>query len=120
MKLGTFVRQAGPALYRSGPGKPWKANESDSLSERMRILTPKGPVFEVVRGSRERYLLGSYERAIRHFRAAADNAVEELMAFKGQTVAGHELITDPNLLMQLEESDQLDFDSLYYPPGSSR
>jgi hypothetical protein len=36
------------------------------------------------------------------------------MAFRGQTVGGHELITDPELLIQLEEAGQLDFDVLYF------
>ena len=53
IKPNTFLRHVGSAVHRSGPGKPWKASKSDSLSARMRILTPKGPVFDVVRGSRE-------------------------------------------------------------------
>jgi hypothetical protein len=37
----------------------------------------------------------------------------ELKAFEGRRVAGHTLITDTKLLIQLEEAGQLDFDNLY-------
>jgi len=117
IKPNTFLRHVGSAVHRSGPGKPWKASKSDSLSARMRILTPKGPVFDVVRGSRERTRLARYEIALRKFRAGEDGAEKELAAFRGLTVGGHVLVTDVNLLIQLEEAGQLDFDSLYYSVG---
>jgi hypothetical protein len=117
IKPSTFLRHVGSAVHRSGPGKPWKASKSDTLRARMRILTPQGPVFDIVRGLRERTRLGRYEIALRKFRAGEDGAEEELQAFKGQTVAGHVLITDPDLLIQLEEAGQLDFDTLYFSVG---
>ena len=83
----------------------------------MRILTPKGTVYEVVRGSRERTLNARYEIALRSFRAGEDGAVEELKNFEGLTVGGHVLVTDLNQLIQLEEAGKLDFDALYYSVG---
>ena len=118
IKPNTFLRHVGSAVHRSGPGKPWKASKSDSLSARMRILTPQGPVFDVVRGSRERTRLARYEIALRKFRAGEDGAEKELATFRRLTVGGHVLVTDVNLLIQLEEAGQLDFDSLYYSVGS--
>jgi len=118
IKQSTFLRYAGTAVYRSGPGKPWRATKSDRLSAKMTVLTLQGPVFEVVRGSVERTRLGLYDIALRKFRAGEDGAVEELKKFEGQTVAGHVLITEPNLLIQLEEAGQLDFDELYYSAGA--
>jgi hypothetical protein len=47
------------------------------------------------------------------FRGAEDGAVEELKSFEGKTVGGYELITDPKLLIELEEAGQLDFENLY-------
>jgi hypothetical protein len=117
IKPSTFLRHVGSAVHRSGPGKPWKASKSDTLAAKMRILTPQGPVFDIVSGLRERRLLAGYEKALRKFRAGEDGAEEELQAFKGQTVAGHVLITDPHLLIQLEEAGQLDFDTLYFSVG---
>jgi len=117
IKPDTVLRHVGSAVHRSGPGKPWKATKSDSLKARMRILTPKAPVLEVVRSSRERILLGHFETAIRMFRAGEDGAEKELQKFQGLKVAGHVLVTDLDLLIQLEEAGQLDFDNLYYSVG---
>ena len=84
----------------------------------MTILTKQGPIFDVVRGSKERTRLALYDNAVRKFRAGEDGAVEELARFEGQTIAGHELITDPDILIHLEEAGQLDFDALYYSAGA--
>ena len=117
MKLNTFRRGAGRFLYRSGPGKPWKARSQDQLAFSMTVLTPKGRVEVIVRSSQERKLLHDYESAVRMFRAAEDGAEEELKKFEGKTVAGYGLITDAKLLIELEEADELDFESLYSPIG---
>lgn len=119
IKPSTFLRHVGNAVYRSGPGKRWKPRKSDRLSAAMTILTSQGPTTAVVRGSRERTLLARYDIALRKWRGGEDGAERELLTFKGQTVAGHVLITDTNLLIQLEEAGRLDFDNLYYSIGSS-
>src|SRR5882762_4869779 len=38
MKLKTLRQRAGRYLYRSGPGKPWKARSEDQLSFSMTVL----------------------------------------------------------------------------------
>jgi hypothetical protein len=117
MKLKTFVKGAGRSLYRSGRGKPWKARSEDQLRFSMTVLTRKGRVDVIVRNSRERKLLHDYESAVRMFRADEDGAEEELKKFEGKTIGGHKLITDPKSLIELEEADELDFESLYNPGG---
>jgi hypothetical protein len=117
IKLATFRKGAGRFLHRSGPGKPWKARSEDQLRFSMSVLTLKGRVAVIVRNSRERKLLHDYESAVRMFRAAEDGAEEELKKFAGKTVGGHKLIIDIRVLIELEEADELDFDSLYTPPG---
>jgi hypothetical protein len=117
MKLNTFRKGAGRFLYRSGPGKPWKARIEDQLRFSMTVLTRKGRVEVIVRSSRERKLLHDYESAVRMFRAGEDGAEEELKKFEGKTVGGYELITDIKVLIELEEADELDFESLYSPVG---
>src|SRR5712692_9091355 len=42
MKLNTFRKGAGKFLFRSGPGKPWKARNEDQLSFSMTVLTRRG------------------------------------------------------------------------------
>ena len=118
MKLSTFRKGAGRFLYRSGPGKPWKARSHDQLSFSMTLLRRKGRVEVIVRSSHERKLLHDYESAVRMLRAGEEGAEEELKKFKGKTVAGHELITDIKVLIELEEADELDYESLYTPLGA--
>jgi hypothetical protein len=120
IKPQTVLRHVGRALYQGGPGKPWKATKSDRLSEKMMILTEQGPILTVVRSSIERTRLSRYNVALRKWRAAEDGANQELMAFKGQTVGGHVLVTDADALIRLEEGGQLDFDAFYYSLGGGR
>jgi hypothetical protein len=120
IKPPTVLRHVGKALYRSGPGKPWRATKSDRLAEKMMIVTEQGPIFDVVRSSIERTRLSRYDSVLRKWRAAEDGAYEELLAFEGQTVAGHVLITDQEVLIRLEEAGQLDFDAFYYSLGGGR
>jgi len=114
MKLETFRRGAGNALYRPGPGKPWKVRDDDKLPFLVNI--PLGP--SVARNLRERKLAGAYDSALRMWRAGEHGAEAALKAFEGKTVGGHKLITDTKLLTQLEEAGQLDFDNLYASFGA--
>jgi len=118
MKLSTFRKGAGRFLYRSGPGKPWKARDEDQLSFSMEVLTRQGRLSVIIRKSRERRLLHNYESALRMFRGAEDGAEAELKEFEGKTVGGYKLITDTKLLIQLEEAGQLDFENLYTSLGA--
>ncbi len=118
MKLETFRRRAGRYLYRSGPGKPWKARSEDQLAFSMTVLTSRGPLDAVIHNSRERRLLHRYEVALRMFRAGEDGVEAALKAFKGKSVGGHKLITDTKLLIELEEAGLLDFGSLYTSFGA--
>jgi hypothetical protein len=117
IKEKTVLRYVGNALYRSGPNKSWKATKTDRIPAKMTILTEQGPIFVVVKNSVERTLLARYDVALRRWRAAEDGAEQELLNFKGQTVAGHVLITNPDILIRLEEGGGLDFDELYYTVG---
>ena len=113
MKLETLRRAAGRVLYRSGPGKPWKARSDDQLRFLVRIMTDFGPELVVAPNLRERKLAGAHSFAINMWRAGEDGAEAKLKEFKGKTVAGHRLITDTELLTQLEEAGLLDFENLY-------
>jgi len=113
MKLKTLREHAGRYLYRSSPGKPWRVRDEDQLAVSMTVLTSQGRVDAIVRNSRERRLLHRYELALTRFRAGEDGAEAGLKAFEGRKVAGHALLTDTNLLIQLEEAGHLDFDNLY-------
>ena len=79
----------------------------------MNVLTEDGHQPTLVKGWRERSRLGRYDNALKRFRGGERGALAELMSFKGQKVGGKELITDPDILMTLEEAGLLDFDELY-------
>jgi hypothetical protein len=114
MKLETFRRRAGRFLYRSGPGKPWKARTEDQLAFSMTVLTTRGPVSVVVRSSRERRLLHRYDFALRMFRSSEDGAEAALKSFEGMSVGGQRLITDTEQLIRLEEFGVLDDLETFY------
>lgn len=117
MKLETFKNGAGRNLYRSGPGKPWKARSEDQLRFSMTVITSQGPLAVIVSNSQERKLLHDYDFAVRRFRAGEDGAETALKEFEGKTVGGHALITDVKLLIDLEEAGLLDFEGFYTAIG---
>ena len=67
----------------------------------------------MVRGSRERNILGRYNVALRKWRENEPGVEAELAKFKGQTVGGLPLITDVALLASLEDADAIRFEELY-------
>ena len=79
----------------------------------MNVLTEDGLQPTLVKGFRERARLGRYDNAVRRFRGGERGALANLLLFRGQHVGDRELITDPNILMTLEEAGVLDFDELY-------
>jgi hypothetical protein len=117
IKPKTVLHHVGNSLYHSGLNKRWKAAKTDRIPAKMTILTEQGPVFAVVRSSVERSRLSRYDIALRKWRAGEDGAEQELMAFNGQTVAGYMLITNPDVLIHLEEAGGLDFDEFYSSVG---
>lgn len=118
MKLETFRRLAGSTLYRSRPGKPWKARDTDKLPFSVTILTRFGPEAIIAKNYRERKLAGDYLFALRMWRAGVHGAEATLQTFQGKTIGGQTLITDTKLLTDLEEAGLLDFDSLYTALGA--
>lgn len=119
MKLETFRKGAGPYLYRSGPGKPWKVRSEDQLRFAMTVLTSRGPIDVIVSNSRQRKLLNKYDLALRMLRAGEDRAEAALKTLEGKKVGGHTLITDIKLLIELEEAGQLDFEGFYSAIGAN-
>jgi hypothetical protein len=84
----------------------------------MKVLTSRGPLDVIVYNSAERKLLHQYESALRMFRAGEDGAEAALKEFEGRMVGGHTLVTDINLLIELEEAGLLDFEGFYTSIGA--
>jgi hypothetical protein len=77
---------------------------------RMWLLTPLGYV-PVSVGSRNASLLGKHSAAVQKFLRTGDVSVLE--PFVGRRVAGHELVTDPQVLLALARAGALRLDALY-------
>jgi hypothetical protein len=91
-------------LYRSGPGKPWKARPDDKLPFLVTTPQPRGPENVVASNHRERKLASAYLSALRKWRAGEKGAEAALKRFEGKTIGGHQLITDRHLLIELEDA----------------
>jgi hypothetical protein len=120
VKPTTVRRYVGSQFHQDASGKRWKPTKSDRLTVYLNVLTPQGRVAVPVRSSRERLLLARYEIALTKWRRGERGAEAELAAFEGQTVGGHPLITDVNLLATLEDADVLGFEELYASIVSGR
>lgn len=119
IKQTTFLRHVGDAVYRNGPGKPWKARKSDDLKAVMQIYTTNGRVSDVVRGLSERRLNARHRVAVHALLGGEDGAIEVLKQFEGLSVGKHPLVTDPNVITQMEkDGEQEDFDAFYTSVGS--
>jgi len=77
---------------------------------RMWLLTPLGYV-PVSLGSRNASLNGKHSAAVQKFLRTGDVSVLE--PFIGKRVAGHELVTDPQVLSALADAGALRLDDLY-------
>ncbi len=113
IKPTTARKYLGRHLRQGAPGKRWNPSKSDRLTAEMNVLTPLGPITVAVRGSRERLRLGRYTTAVARWRRGEPGAEADIAAFAGQTVGGHPLITDVNLLAALEDAGVLGFEELY-------
>src|SRR5690348_9240996 len=105
----TVRRYAGPALTRDGG--LWQASPFDRLYRRMAAYGPDGRVDVDVRGSRAASLIGRHFNAVGQFLATGDASV--LAPFRGKTVGGVELLTDPVRIDQLARRRELDIDDIY-------
>ena len=76
----------------------------------MWLLTPLGYV-PVSLGSRNASLNGKHSAAVQKFLRTGDVSVLE--PFIGKRVAGHELVTDPQVLSALADAGALRLDDLY-------
>lgn len=83
----------------------------------MLIPTTLGNVSATVRGSKQASQLGRYMSAVGKYLRAGD--VDGLAEFQGRSIAGHVLITDPDILSSLAEAGALTLDEIYASPEVS-
>lgn len=97
-----------------GEVQPTKA---DWRVRNMLVPTAKGVAPASIRGSKQASQLGRYMSAVGKYLITGDaSGLEE---FEGQSIAGHNLITDPDTLSSLAQAGALELDRIYAPPESS-
>jgi hypothetical protein len=103
-------KYVGSALRRTRDGGV-TAKASDRLYRRMTAITPDGPALVEVRGSRAASLIGKHANAVRKFVETGD--ARDLHKFRGKTVGGRSLATDPEVLRRLARRGEVEFEDIY-------
>jgi hypothetical protein len=98
----------------NGEVQPTKA---DRRVRNMLIPTEKGVEPSSIHGSKEASQLGRYMSAVGKYLTTGD--ISGLEEFEGQTIAGRQLITDPDVLSSLAQAGALQLDQIYALPESS-
>jgi hypothetical protein len=115
--IRTIKRYAGSALVQDRPGGRIRATKSDRLVRYLQIRGPDGPKGVTVHGSKAASQLGRYMSAVGKYLRSGDT--DALSKFKGKSIGGHVLITDPNTLSVLAQAGALTLDEIYALPESS-
>lgn len=97
-----------------GRGKPTK---TDHRQRDMLVPTTIGNAPVTIRDSREASKLGKYMAAVGKYLRTGD--IDQLAEFEGESVGGHVLITDPELLSSLAQAGALSLDEIYALPEAS-
>ncbi len=77
----------------------------------MIVITPDGVTTVEVSGSRARSLVGRHANAVRKFVETGDST--DLREFRGKSVGGRSLTTDPDILRRLARRGEVDFEDIY-------
>jgi hypothetical protein len=113
----TVRKYLGPELKTKRGHRRTKPTKNDRRRRRMLIPTALGNTPTTVVGSKQASQLGRYMSAIGKYLRTGD--VAGLAEFKGQSIEGHFLITDPEILSALAQAGALTLDEIYAVPGAS-
>jgi hypothetical protein len=94
-----------------------RVTKADRRRRDMLIPTTIGNAPVAVRGSKQASQLGRYMSAVSKYLRTGD--VEGLAEFEGQSIAGHLLITELDLLSSLAQAGALTLDEIYAVPEAS-
>ena len=94
-----------------------RATRADRRKRDMLIPTALGNAPVSVRGSKQASQLGRYMSAVGKYLRTGD--AEVLAEFEGQSIDGHPLITDADILSSLAQAGALTLDEIYAVPEAS-
>jgi len=106
----------GPELKALAEGRI-QPTKTDRRIRQMLIPTEKGVAPTAIHGSKQASQLGRYMSAVGKYLTTGDS--RGLGEFEGLTIAGRQLITDPNVLSSLAQAGALQLDQIYALPESS-
>lgn len=106
----TVQRQLGKQLKRTRSGR-YSASRADTLRRDLNILGREGYMPVMVRSSRQAELASQHLIAVNKFMSGGDAAV--LKPFTGRRIAGVELLTDPDRLLEFADAGAVKLDALY-------
>ena len=115
-----FIKRELPeALLPSRPGERLRVRATDPYSALVGILTDSGAAEVLARGSYERELAGRH-RAVWMKVLQGELPPSALEEFRGKSVGGRQLLSDPDRLFVLAEAGVLNqLDALYASPEIS-
>lgn len=113
----TVRKYLGSELRNKRGQRSTKATRNDRRRRKMLIPTALGNTPATVVGSKQASLLGKYMAKVGEYLRTGN--VGGLKEFEGQTIAGHALITDPDLLGSLAQAGALTLDEIYAHPEAS-
>ncbi len=94
-----------------------RPSKADRRRRNMLVPTSSGAIPVIVHGSTGASQLGRYMSAVGKFlRSGSTDALAE---FEGQSIAGHPLITNAEMLTSLAQAGALQLDEIYASPESS-
>ncbi|MGO9404238.1 MAG: hypothetical protein ACLPVW_12300 [Terriglobales bacterium] len=113
----TVRKYLGAELRGSRSQRKLLPTKADRRRRDMLIPTALGTSPVVVRGSKQASQLGRYMAAVGKYLRTGDS--DSLDEFRGKSIGGHLLITDPDTLGSLAQAGALQLDEIYALPESS-
>ena len=105
----TLKKHAKAALIQDHPGGRIRARKSNRLSVYLQVPGPRGPIEIEVHGSKVASEFARYKAAINRFLAGDRKALDQ---WRGKQIAGLDLISDPEILIDQADKGLLPY-SLY-------
>jgi len=87
---------------------------SERQDDMWALIEDEGPFVVAVRSDEEASLLGSYWNAVQLYLDTGDE--ERLVGFRGESVAGFDLETNPTEIIFWERTGDLEFTDIYQQP----
>jgi hypothetical protein len=107
--IRTVKRYVRSALVQDRPGGRIRATKSDRLTRYLQIPGPNGPRDITVRGSKTASKFANYKTSINRLLRGDRHALDK---WRGKKIAGIELVTDPQVLVDQARKEILPY-SLY-------